>query len=78
MDSQNFISASEIGDYIYCKRGWWLRIQGKLPTTEAMQAGTLAHDSLLARLVRLARLQTVLMWGGVIVLIIIILLLLFI
>ncbi len=36
------IRASEIGDYLYCNRRWWLkRVQGvRPPITERMAAGT--------------------------------------
>jgi hypothetical protein len=77
MDRTGYISASEIGDFTYCKRGWWLRRQGLLKTNFAMQQGTDAHDSILKQLLRLKLLQNILIWSGIIVLILMILLLIF-
>ena len=39
------IRASEIGQYIFCQRAWWLRtVQGHRPMNEAaLRAGTQAH-----------------------------------
>lgn len=76
MDKAHYISASEIGDFIYCKRGWWLRMRGMLPNTFAMQEGTQAHDSLLNQLLQLQLFQTILLWSGVVILVLLILLLL--
>ncbi len=46
------ITASEIGDYVYCKRGWWLRSNEKLADTEAMLQGNSKHSALLKDLVQ--------------------------
>lgn len=40
------ISASEIGEYVYCKRAWWLRYRGLLSETEKMREGTRQHEML--------------------------------
>jgi CRISPR/Cas system-associated exonuclease Cas4 (RecB family) len=77
MDRSDYISASEIGDYIYCKRGWWLRRKGLLTMNFAMQKGTEAHDSIFSQLLRLKSLQNILLWGGIILLVILVLLLIF-
>jgi len=39
------ISASEVGQYTYCRRAWWLaRVQGSIPTNqEALANGTMSH-----------------------------------
>lgn len=77
MDRSDYISASEIGDYMYCKRGWWLRRRGLLSTTFEMKQGTAAHDNLFLSLLRIKRVQTILLWSGVVLLVILILLLIF-
>lgn len=41
-----YITASEIGDYVYCKRAWWLRFQGLAPVTDEMKAGSIKHTNL--------------------------------
>lgn len=77
MDYSEYISASEIGDFTYCKRGWWLRMHGMLSSNFAMEQGTVAHDSLFKQLLRLEFFKKILMWSGIVVLILIILLLIF-
>jgi CRISPR/Cas system-associated exonuclease Cas4 (RecB family) len=38
------LRASEIGEYLFCKRAWWLRRQGIQPANRrALDAGTAAH-----------------------------------
>ncbi len=39
------IRASEIGEYVYCHRAWWLRVvEGRVPDNQArLRAGTAAH-----------------------------------
>lgn len=46
MQKDKYVSASEINDYIFCHRGWWLRYNGKLKTTDGMLRGTKTHDNL--------------------------------
>lgn len=43
--SDEIIRASEINDYLYCRRSWWLkRAQGYRPENEAeLEAGTNHH-----------------------------------
>lgn len=47
MKQNKYVTASEIGDFVYCPRGWWLKLQGffKEPN-DAMITGTKKHDSL--------------------------------
>lgn len=43
--SDRVIRASEIGEYVYCKRAWWLRLQGYESTNvREMAAGTSLHE----------------------------------
>ena len=46
MQNKDWITASEMGEYVFCKRGWWLRVNGYLEKNEAMIAGTATHDSI--------------------------------
>lgn len=43
---QPVIRASELGEYVYCARSWWLkRAQGvQSRNVEALRSGTAAHD----------------------------------
>lgn len=50
-----YVTASEIGEYVYCKRGWWLRTQREVKTTPVMQAGTNKHQDLANNLTSLSR-----------------------
>lgn len=40
------LRASEVGEYVYCHRAWWLRaVEGLDPTNAAvLQAGTARHQ----------------------------------
>ncbi len=44
--SYHWIRASEIGEYVYCRRSWWLRrVRGVASVRVAqMQAGTRHHE----------------------------------
>lgn len=44
--SYPWIRASEIADYVYCRRAWWLRqVRGVVPANvRQLQAGTRHHE----------------------------------
>lgn len=44
-NKQKFIRASEVGEYIFCARAWWLKTEGHEPTFghEAREAGERWH-----------------------------------
>lgn len=44
--NDDIIRASEIGEYVYCARAWWLRrVQGVAPrNVAALRSGQQAHD----------------------------------
>jgi CRISPR/Cas system-associated exonuclease Cas4 (RecB family) len=44
-EKQKLIRASEIGEYVYCARAWWLRTEGYEPTSghQARQSGEQWH-----------------------------------
>lgn len=58
---ERFVSASELGEYAYCRRAWWLRVvRGATSAVqgERFQAGRIAHGRH-ARTLRVARLLAV-------------------
>jgi CRISPR/Cas system-associated exonuclease Cas4 (RecB family) len=59
MKNTDYVTASEIGDYIFCKRGWWLNFNGLLPKNEKMLQGTLAHENLARRLLNFDTKKTI-------------------
>lgn len=44
--SDQWIRASEISNFVYCQRAWWLQqVQGKMPTNmRELQTGTQFHQ----------------------------------
>ena len=50
MTTTTYVTASEIGDYVFCKRGWWLRFNGLLKDTEAMTKGVEQHEKIASNL----------------------------
>ncbi len=47
MKTDEYISASEIGNYLFCQRAWWYRLHGAVNSQQdIMDAGTAAHEQL--------------------------------
>jgi CRISPR/Cas system-associated exonuclease Cas4 (RecB family) len=48
MTDKPYITASEMADFVYCPRGWWLRIHGKISAKDAerMAEGTQGHENI--------------------------------
>jgi CRISPR/Cas system-associated exonuclease Cas4 (RecB family) len=44
--SRNVVNASEVGEYVFCKRAWWLSFMEMVSVTEQMVQGTAAHERL--------------------------------
>jgi hypothetical protein len=50
------ISASELGDYEFCAKSWWLkRMKGAQPVSKALEQGLIAHAAVGARVVEAVR-----------------------
>jgi hypothetical protein len=50
------ISASELGDYEFCAKSWWLkRMKGAQPISKALKQGLIAHAAVGARGVEAVR-----------------------
>ncbi|MGI8961532.1 MAG: hypothetical protein ACR2IV_17580 [Bryobacteraceae bacterium] len=49
--NKRYVTASELGEFVYCKRAWWLRFNG-LTTKPSpnMIAGTAKHEQLVTHL----------------------------
>lgn len=50
MAQGNYTTASEIGEYVYCPRGWWLKLKGNNQTTSQMIRGIAHHESIFSRI----------------------------
>jgi CRISPR/Cas system-associated exonuclease Cas4 (RecB family) len=66
--SEQWVSASEVGEYLYCQRAWWLRNVVDVETVEtpAQQAGLDYHEQHAQR-VATGRLQRWLAYACVII-----------
>lgn len=40
-----YVKASEISEFVYCKRAWWMRFNGQLEISEQMEHGIKKHDA---------------------------------
>jgi hypothetical protein len=79
MNRRDYISASEIGDFTYCKRGWWLNARKLLPVTPEMQKGAALHVNLSNQVVNVKSQQkTLLTFAGILTVIVVVLIIIFI
>jgi CRISPR/Cas system-associated exonuclease Cas4 (RecB family) len=81
MSNDNYITASEIAEYIYCNRAWWLKLTGyKSENQAALTQGSESHSqyarqvNTVTRLEKIGRLILVL---GIVLLIVFVLVRLF-
>jgi CRISPR/Cas system-associated exonuclease Cas4 (RecB family) len=44
--NKDYVLASELGEYVYCKRAWWLRQHGLLDVNARMIEGENEHNML--------------------------------
>ncbi len=52
-DKTVYVTASEIGEFVYCPRAWWLRLNNKSASdTFALDEGRRQHDVLARELKR--------------------------
>lgn len=57
-----FITASEIGEYVFCKRGWWLRLNGYLEQSDVMREGTRLHDHIAWSVLLKKKIKMAIIW----------------
>lgn len=56
--TQDYISASEINEYLYCHRAWWYRLRGFISANQAVvDAGAEEHESLAEAVQEVTRFQ---------------------
>lgn len=46
----SIVSASELGEYVYCKRAWWLKVNGFAKENSFMLEGARSHNTLFNQL----------------------------
>jgi hypothetical protein len=58
-ERRSLIRASGMGEYVFCARAWWLRLEGQEPTrgADAREAGRLWHAGHGRRVARAKRLR---------------------
>lgn len=56
--TQDYISASEINEFLYCHRAWWYRLRGFISANQdVMDAGAEEHESLAQAVQAVTRFQ---------------------
>lgn len=76
-DSSDYVTASELAEFVYCECCWADNLEGLKEETLAMQEGTAGHNalfSLLSRLNLLTRIAIVLIVLGIALLLLFVLL----
>jgi CRISPR/Cas system-associated exonuclease Cas4 (RecB family) len=73
-----YISASEVGEYLFCERAWWMRQHGiETSKPEVLEQGTIEHEVLaeqVQQVERGSRFGQRLLWVGLALLILFVLL----
>lgn len=59
MNNINYITASEIGEYVYCGRAWWLRRQIIVGPTPQMVRGSNFHNALAYKIIWSTKLKII-------------------
>ncbi len=59
----DYVTASEIGDWLYCRRQWWYARRSE-PTLAAplLERGSATHAAVAVQVRRVERLRTVAVW----------------
>lgn len=74
----NYVSASEVAEFVYCQRAWWYRIRGFENSQQAaMEGGTEQHQQLgrqIQWLTRVKHLAGQLVIAGIILLLVLVIL----
>ncbi len=76
MANKYYVTASELGEYVYCECCWWEALEGRRIVTAAMEQGTSGHSTLARDVDGLARRQrlALLLVGGSLLLLVALLL----
>ena len=54
--TDDYITASEIGEFLYCQRSWWYRKRGEPSAqVEAIERGTVQHEQLAQEVIQTER-----------------------
>ncbi|MDX2137600.1 MAG: hypothetical protein SF123_05850 [Chloroflexota bacterium] len=70
-----YISAKEVAEFLYCERAWWYRLQGKVDeNAPLMRAGAKKHDAIAAQVTQMEQRRTLshsLLWLGAVLFVIV-------
>lgn len=59
---EDYISASEINEFLYCQRSWWYKLHGAENAHQMIMAAGSAHHETFAKTVRRAQRLKLLAW----------------
>ena len=57
IDRRLIIDASEVGEFVYCAKSWFLKRNGEVPQGSQLESGVVFHEKHGATVLRTARLR---------------------
>lgn len=66
IDRRLIIDASEVGEFVYCAKSWYLKRCGEVPRGSRIKEGAVFHEAHEATVLRAARLRKAGVWLSII------------
>jgi hypothetical protein len=66
IDRRLIIDASEVGEFVYCAKSWYLKRCGEIPRGSQLEEGTVFHEKHEATVSRATRLRKAGQWLSII------------
>jgi hypothetical protein len=66
IDRRLIIDASEVGEFVYCAKSWYLKRNGEVPLGSQLESGLVFHKEHGAKVAQAARLRAAGQWFALI------------